>query len=170
MSTAAPKWAKRMQTESVDATPLEAPADVLDQAERDRTLDLMRNLAARGFVLTLEADGDEVSIESDRQVQPELVARLKERKASIVAVLQAQRRAAERLVAMRAGATERRTVTIETIWGRVRVVPERSAQPMVAEVTWAELADDPWGAVRRAHLMAMALDGLKGRVVGSETG
>ncbi len=168
----APAWINRMlppaekvvEIPSVEASQARALV-VLDPVERDQTLKLMRYLATRGIVLALDQDGHaQVVVDSGRAIPQDLAGRIDERKDSIVAVLLAQHRAAERLTELPEVALERRSVKLETIWGPVKIIPERSDDPKCVEITWAELHQDPWQALKRVHLMAATLDLFEGKL------
>ncbi len=167
-----PAWLNRMlppaekvvEIASLEASQAKALV-VLDPAERDQTLKLMRYLARRGIVLALDSDGQaQVVIDSGRAVPPDLKGRIDEHKESIVALLKAQHRAAERLAELPEIALERRSVKLETIWGPLKIIPERSDEPKCAEITWTELHQDPWQALKRVHLMAATLDLFEGKL------
>ena len=144
---------------------LKAQPSALSEAERDATFTLLRNLALKGFLLRLDDhESDQVEIDSDREVPPELLERLKERKPAILAVLKAQARAAELLKARDDIATCTRSVCIETLWGRVWIGPQRTGAARV-EVTWGEIHEDPWGAVERCHQLAAAIDLFDGKLI-----
>ncbi len=137
----------------------------LSEAERDRTLALLRNLARKGFLLELDPDAaDQIVVDSDREVPPELLERLTERKPAILALLKAQAHAADILKARPDLATETRSCVIDTIWGRVWIVPKRTGAARV-EATWAEIHEDPWGAVERCHQLAAAIDLFDGKLI-----
>lgn len=124
--------------------------------------EVLRDVASAGARIWRE--GDALKLQFSGDTDPNLVRRLKQHKADVLAALGQQARAAGLLRGNAQVAAETREVCIESPWGRVWVGPVRTGKDRL-EVTWQELHDDPEGVLAHCRLIWDAVRIFDGRLL-----